>query len=127
VDFTIPPEELSMPGSIARIREICLALPEAVEKPFGGHTDPAFRVRDKIFAVVSRPFEHVSLTCKGPPGAQEILIGSDAERYFRPPYTGHRGWVGVRLDLPIDWPIVEDIIRDSYRMTAPKRLANLVP
>jgi hypothetical protein len=125
VDFTIPPEELSMPGAIERIRAICLALPEAVEKPFGGHTDPAFRVGEKIFAVVSRPFEHVSLTCKGAPGAQDILTGSDPERYFCPPYTGHKGWVGVRLDVPIDWPIVEELIRDSYRMTAPKRLAKL--
>ena len=126
MDFTIPPEELSIPGAIERVRAICLALPQAVEKPFGGHTDPAFRVLDKIFAIISRPFEHVSLTCKGGSGAQDILIHSDPERYFSPPYTGHKGWVGVRLDIPIDWDIVEDIIRDSYKMTAPKRLANLV-
>jgi hypothetical protein len=126
MDFSIPPEELSIPGAIDRVRAVCLALPEAIEKPFGGHTDPAFRVRDKIFAVVSRPFEHVSLSCKGEPGAQDILVGADPERYFRPPYTGHRGWVGVRLDLPIDWDVSEELIRDSYRMTAPKSLAKLL-
>ncbi len=115
-----------MPGAIERVREICLALPEAVEKPFGGHTDPAFRVRDKIFAIISRPFEHVCLTTKGAPGAQDILVGSDSERYFRPPYTGHRGWVGVRLDIPIDWEVVTDLVRDSYRLTAPKSLARLL-
>ena len=126
MDFTTPPEELSMPGAIDRIRAFCLALPEVVEKPFGGHTDPAFRVRDKIFAGISRPFEHVSLGCKGAPGAQDILVGSDPERYFRPPYTGSKGWVGARLDVPIDWDVVEDLIRDSYRMVAPKALADQV-
>lgn len=126
MDFSIPPEELSVPGAIGRIRAFCLALPEAAEKPFGGHTDPAFRVRDKIFAMVSRPFGHVSMSCKGAPGAQDILAGSDPERYFRPPYSGRMGWIGVRLDVPIDWAMVEDLVRDSYRMTAPKRLAGLL-
>jgi predicted DNA-binding protein (MmcQ/YjbR family) len=77
--------------AVARIRAICLALPEAEEKPFGGHIAPSFRVRDKLFCMTSEP-----------------------------------GWVGVRLDKPIDWRIVEELVRDSYRMIAPKKLASLV-
>lgn len=109
---------------IARIRKICLALPEATEKPFGGHTAPCFRVRDKIFAMTNDAGE---LWCKAPPGAQQVFAGADPARYFSPPYVGSKGWIGVRLGVtPVDWPLVEDIIRDSYTLTAPKRLAALL-
>ena len=109
---------------LARLREICLALPEAIEKPFGGHTVPAFRVRDKMFAscMESRP----AVTMKAPPGAQEILVGADPETFFLPPYVGSKGWIGVRLDGRVDWDVLADLVRDSYRMTAPKSLAKLV-
>ena len=75
-----------MQDAFDRLREICLALPEAIEKPFGGHTAPAFRVRDKMFAscMESRP----AVTMKAPPGAQEILVGADPETFFVPPYVG---------------------------------------
>jgi predicted DNA-binding protein (MmcQ/YjbR family) len=110
--------------AVARIRVICLALPEAVEKPFGGHTAPSFRVRDKIFVMTSEPgYGPITMQCKAGPGAQDVLVHSDPVRFFVPPYTGHNGWVGVRLDVPIDWSIVEELVRDSYRLTAPKRLA----
>ena len=81
---------------IARIRSICLALPEAVEQPFGGHTAPSFRVRDKLFVMISE--DRTRMTCKAPPGEQQALVGSDAVRFFVPAYVGHKGWVGVRLD-----------------------------
>ena len=68
----------------------------------------------------------VSMWCKAPPGAQVVLVGSDPERFFVPPYVGHRGWVGVRLDIEIDWDEVAGIVEESYRMTAPKRLAALL-
>jgi hypothetical protein len=108
--------------AIARIRAICLGLPEAVEKPFGGHTSPAYRVRDKMFAVVSE--DRASMTVKAPKGVQAILINSDPERFFVPKYVGSKGWVGIRLDpdLPLDWEEVAEIIYESYAMTAPKRL-----
>lgn len=68
-----------------------------------------------------------SLWCKAPPGAQEVLVGGDPDRFFVPPYVGHNGWVGVRLDRPgIDWEMVADLVTDSYRMTAPKRLLALL-
>ena len=117
-------------GTLDRLREICLALPQAAEKPFGGRTDPTWRVRDKIFAMYSDNHQGDamgSLQCKAPPGAQEVLVGADPERFFVPPYVGHIGWVGIRLDVPpVDWDIIAELVKDSYRMTAPKRLAALV-
>jgi hypothetical protein len=108
--------------TIARIREISLKLPEAVEKPFGGHTSPAFRVRDKLFVMIGEDLTY--LTVKAPKGVQGILIKSDPERFFVPKYVGGKGWVGVRLDLAAqpDWDELAEIISESYAMTAPKRL-----
>ena len=107
-----------------RLREICLALPEATEKETWG--DPTFRVRDKIFAMCKVGDGRMSVWCKALPGVQGILVGSDQERFFVPPYVGHNGWVGVRLDVEIDWDDVADLVEESYRMTAPKRLLALV-
>ncbi|MEO8458691.1 MAG: MmcQ/YjbR family DNA-binding protein [Chloroflexota bacterium] len=111
--------------TIERVRKICLAMPEATEKPFGGHEAPCFRVRDKIFAHVYETGEAV--TVKGGPGAQDVLVHSDPARFFVPPYSGKNGWLGIQLDAPgIDWAILEDLLRESYRLVAPKRLAALV-
>ena len=103
-----------------RLRAICLALPEATEQ--GGVGDPSFKVRDKIFAMQHRVTERMSLWCKAPPGAQDVLVGSYPHRFFVPPYVGHHGWVGIWLDVEIDWDEVADLVEESYRMTAPKRL-----
>lgn len=107
------------------LRAICLAFPEATEKESWG-TDPTFRVRDKIFAMQKAGDGRVSLWCKAPPGAQDVLVGADPARFFVPPYVGHRGWIGVRLDVPTDWDEVADLVADSYRLAAPKRLAALL-
>lgn len=105
----------------ARLREICLSLPEAVEKSFGGHTAPSFRVRDKLFVMTSE--DGLSMTFKAGPGVQEALLAEAPERFFFPPYVGHKGWVGARLDIDQDWDEIAELIEDSYRMIAPKRLA----
>jgi predicted DNA-binding protein (MmcQ/YjbR family) len=107
-----------------RLREICLALPESAEKEAWG--DPTFRVRDKIFAMYKVGDGRLSVWCKAPPGVQNALVGSDPERFFVPPYVGHRGWIGVRLDVELDWDEVADLIERSYRMTALKRLSALL-
>jgi hypothetical protein len=60
--------------------------------------------------------------CKAREGAQLALTSSDPERYFVPPYVGRYGWIGVRLDRPVDWLEVKALIEDSYRLTAPRRL-----
>jgi hypothetical protein len=106
------------------LRAICLALPEAVEKEAWG--DPTFRVRDKIFAMEKRGDGRISLWCKAPPGSQTVLVGADPDRFFVPPYVGHKGWVGVRLDSNPDWDEVAALVKRSYRLVAPKRLAALI-
>src|SRR5215211_6425 len=109
---------------IDRLREFCLNLPEVVEKEAWG--DPTFRVRDKIFAMEKRGDGRVSVWCKAPEGSQMVLVGADPERFFVPPYVGHKGWVGMRLDGKPDWDEVAALVRRSYRLTAPKRLAVLL-
>jgi len=109
---------------ISRVRSVCLALPEAVEKPFGGHTAPSFRVREKLFVVTSE--DGRSMTCKAGPGVQQALVSSDPARFYVPPYVGHKGWIGARLDVGQDWGEVAELIEESYRMTAPKRLGALL-
>jgi hypothetical protein len=109
--------------ALAQLRAICLALPEAVEK--GGVADHTFRVRDKIFAMFLDNHHgdgRVAMWCKAPAGAQKLLVGSDPARFFVPPYVGHHGWIGVRLERDVDWDEVADLVADAYRMTAPKRL-----
>jgi hypothetical protein len=110
---------------IERLRAICLALPEAVEKEAWG--DPTFRVRDKIFAMEKRGDGRDSVWCKAPEGSQMVLVGADPDRFFVPPFLGHKGWVGVRLDCGPDWNEIAALVRRSYRLVAPKRLSVLVP
>jgi hypothetical protein len=109
---------------LERLRAICLAFPEAVET--GGVGNPSFKVREKIFAMQHQFDERMSLWCKAQAGAQEVLVGSDPTRFFVPPYVGHHGWVGTWLDANSDWELIADLIRQSYRMTAPKRLSALI-
>ena len=109
---------------LAQMRRICLALPEVTEQETWG--DPTFRVRGKIFAMPKRGNGRLSVWCKAPPGAQETLVGAEPARFFVPPYVGHRGWIGVRLDVPIEWDELSDLVADSYRMTAPKRLTSVL-
>jgi predicted DNA-binding protein (MmcQ/YjbR family) len=109
---------------IDRLRAICLSLPEAVEKEAWG--DPTFRVRDKIFAMEKSGDGRSSLWCKAPAGSQMVLVGADSRRFFVPPYVGHKGWIGVRLDDKPDWEEVAALVKRSYRLTAPKRLAAMV-
>jgi predicted DNA-binding protein (MmcQ/YjbR family) len=113
------------PDTLERLREICLALPEAEEKLFGGHSTPTFRVRDKIFAMYTDNHHddgRVAMWCKAPPGAQDVLVSGDPERYFKPPYVGPKGWIGVNLDSNADWQFIAELVADNYRMTAPRRL-----
>ncbi|MGD9892532.1 MAG: MmcQ/YjbR family DNA-binding protein [Dehalococcoidia bacterium] len=116
-------------ATLARVTEICLALPEAERTYTGQHA--RFLVRGKTFAYYL--VDHhgdgiVGLTCKAPPGAAEAMIASGPVRFYRPDYLGSRGWVGLRLDLDsLDWIEVAELLTDSYRLIAPKRLVALVP
>lgn len=108
-----------------KLSKICLALPEAVNKPFGGHTTPAFRVRDKIFCGTGQ-VGRARMNFKAPPGAQEALVSSDAKKFFVPPYTGSKGWVGAYLDIEQDWDELAELVEESYRLIAPKRSVALL-
>jgi hypothetical protein len=89
------------------------------------HGSPAFFVR-KQFVMLwpeghhDHGFPH--LWCAAPPGAQEALVGAGTDRFFRPPYVGGRGWIGVRLDGKVDWAEVEALVEDAYRAVAPRKL-----
>jgi hypothetical protein len=111
-------------STLTRLRTICLALPEAIERETWGI--PTFRVREKIFTMFPAgspaDTDAPARWCKAPRGAQEILIEADATRFFRPPYVGHNGWIGVRLNGRVDWHEVGQLVRRSYAMTAPRKL-----
>ena len=111
--------------TLARLRALCLALPESEERQTWD--SQTFRVRAKIFAmhVPNRPA--AALWCKAPKGVQELLIEANPQKFFRPPYVGPKGWIGLHLTGRIDWPEVEALIQRSWRMTAPKRLAATLP
>jgi len=110
-----------MKAASERLRRICLALPEAAEVEAWG--DPTYRIRNKIFAMEKRGDGRLSVWCKAPDGSQQVLTGADPERFFVPPYVGPKGWIGIRLDRRPDWAEVETLIRRSYRLIAPKKLA----
>ena len=117
------------PSPLARLRKLCLALPEAHEVEAWG--EPTFRVRNKLFAMYAAPNNHhgggrVSVWCKEAPGNQALMVRAEPERYFVPPYVGPSGWVGVWLDRHPDWSEVNELMRDSYRLVAPKKLAALL-
>jgi len=60
--------------------------------------------------------------CAAPDGMQKLLVEADPERFFVPPYVGHRGWLGVRLDRRLDWDELAGIVEDAYAEVAPPRL-----
>ena len=52
-----------------------------------------------------------------------LLVAQDPARFYRPKYVGHKGWIGVRMEGDVPWEHVAELVRESYRLTAPKRLA----
>ncbi|HEY3501174.1 MAG TPA: MmcQ/YjbR family DNA-binding protein [Actinocatenispora sp.] len=112
-----------MSDPLPRLRAACLALPDATERP--SHGEPCWFVRDRKLFVMYADHHHdgrLGFWCAAPPGAQEALVSAEPERFYRPPYVGHRGWLGVRLDVPVDWAELTEIVTDAYRTVAPKTL-----
>jgi hypothetical protein len=114
------------PTPLARLRKVCLALPEAHEVEAWG--EPTFRVRNKLFAMYAASNNHhgggrPAVWCKAAPGNQALMVRAEPDRFFVPPYVGPSGWVGVWLDRRPDWSEVRELMRDSYRLVAPKSLA----
>jgi hypothetical protein len=110
---------------LARLRKLCLALPEADERL--SHGEPTwFAGKGKVFAMFDNHHhgaDHVSVWLPMPRGAQEMLVESDPARFFRPPYVGPAGWVGVVLSTKPDWGTVESLLRDAFLHVATKKLA----
>ena len=110
-----------MPAApIPRLRRLCLALPEATEVETWD--TPTFRVQGKIFALVSTRDGSPAVWLKAPPGVQQLLVEAAPDRFFRPPYMGRAGWIGVVL-ADADWAEVAALVRRSFALVAPKRLA----
>jgi predicted DNA-binding protein (MmcQ/YjbR family) len=107
-----------------RVRRLCTALPEVEERL--SHGEPTWFIRDKKSFVMYSDHHHggrLAFWCAAPEGAQEQRIDEDPTAYYPPPYVGHRGWLGVYLDVEVDWDEVADVICDAYRAVAPKSLA----
>jgi hypothetical protein len=109
---------------LAKLREICLALPETSERL--SHGAPTFFVRGKRSFLMVLTNHHgdgrFAIWCAAPEGMQAMLVEADPERFFVPPYVGHRGWLGVRLDRDPDWNEVAGIVEDAYADVAPAKL-----
>ena len=109
---------------LTRIREICLGLPETSERL--SHGAPTFFVRgNRAFLMVLSNHHgdgRFAVWCAAPDGMQRLLVEADPERFFVPPYVGHRGWLGVRLDRGPDWDDLAGIVEDAYTEVAPPKL-----
>lgn len=113
-----------MVDPVERLRALCLALPEVIER--NSHGEPGWFVRGKKQFVAlddhHHGADHLAFWCAAPPGAQQELVAADPDQFFRPPYVGHRGWLGVRIDGQPDWPEIGEIVREAYRQVAAKSL-----
>jgi len=109
----------------ARLTEICHALPEVTSEGHEPHV--IYTVRGRNFAYFQEDHHgdgRVALVCKAPPGENAALVATDPVRFFTPSYVGRGGWIGLRLDTgSVDWAEVAELVHDSYRLVAPKRLA----
>jgi hypothetical protein len=110
--------------TLERIRKICLALPETSERL--SHGAPTFFVRGKRAFLMVLTNHHgdgrFAIWCAAPAGLQQMLVEADPERFFVPPYVGHRGWLGLRLDRGVDWDELAGIAEDAFAEVAPPAL-----
>jgi hypothetical protein len=121
-DLPYGPEDVA--AATERLRVITAGLPEVTERL--SHGAVTFFVRTKRTVCYLTDDHHgdgrLALVYPAPPGVQDELLRAEPDRFFRPPYVGHRGWVGVRLDLDPDWDEVADIVVAAYRQVAPTAL-----
>jgi hypothetical protein len=110
---------------LPRLRKLALSMPGAHEVEAWG--EPTFRVKNKLFAMYASSGNHhgagrPAVWCKAKAVNQQFMISMSPDKFFSPPYVGPSGWVGVWLDGDVAWDEVREILRDGYRMTAPKKL-----
>lgn len=109
---------------LKQLRKVCLALPGAHEVQAWG--EPTFRVRNKLFAMYASSSTHHG---DGRPGVwvksthvnQDLLLHQDPKRFFKPPYVGPSGWVGIYLDKRPNWKIVAEILQDGHALLLKKK------
>ncbi|MBX3120455.1 MAG: MmcQ/YjbR family DNA-binding protein [Fimbriimonadaceae bacterium] len=113
--------------TLDRLRTLCMALPEATERL--SHGEPSWFVgKGKQFVIYANHHHdnRLAFWCAAPPGVQEALVSDEPQRFFRPPYVGPKGWLGVYLDVPLDWDEIAGIVENAYRTVAPAKLAALL-
>ena len=100
---------------LVRLRALCTSLPDVTERE--SHGEPTWFVRDRVFVMYADRHhdDRVAFWCAAPDGTQESFVETAPDRFFRPPYVGHRGWLGVWLDVPVDWDEIAAIVGDAYR------------
>jgi hypothetical protein len=110
---------------LERVSKICSGLPKSVREVMGRHA--SYTVTGKTYAYYLNDHHGdgiVGIACKVLPGDNEALIAAHPGKFYMPAYVGPRGWVGLRLDVPgVDWQEVAELLKGSYRLIAPKRLA----
>jgi hypothetical protein len=120
----LPYTDQDVEAALTMLRRIVDGFPEMSERP--SHGAPTFFVRDKRVLCYLSDDHHgdgrLALVCAAPDGVQEEMIAADPQRFFRPPYVGHRGWIGLRLDIDPDWDEVASLLDEAYRKVAPKTL-----
>ena len=118
------PSAANRKAVLERLRTVCLALPETTERP--SHGAPSFFVRDKKCFLMLLDNHHgdgrFAIWCAAPAGDQQLLVDADETKFFVPPYVGHRGWLGVRLNDGVDWEELAGIVEDAYCAIAPQKL-----
>ncbi|MDP9170978.1 MAG: MmcQ/YjbR family DNA-binding protein [Acidobacteriota bacterium] len=107
---------------LSRVRRICAALPGVTEKL--SHGEPTFFTGGKVFAMFSDNHHndgHVAVMVPAPPGFQAALIDESSRKYYKPPYVGVRGWIGINLNCVDDEELAEHVL-EGWRMIAPRKL-----
>ncbi len=120
------PPSLDDGSALARVRALCLALPDVVERP--SHGAPTFFVAGKRSFATFMDNHHrdarLAIWCAAAAGMQAAHVDHDPDGYFVPPYVGGRGWLGVRLDRGLHWDEIAGVLEDAYAAVAPKRLVD---
>lgn len=105
---------------LQRLRDLFLALPGVTERL--SHGEPAWFAGKQVATFADGHHDdRVGFWAAAPEGAQQHWIALDPNRFFRPPYVGGRGWIGVYLDVDQDWDDIDEIVRAAHALIAPGR------